>query len=216
MSFAEGVAQDPPWPVDELAAQHEEIPEGFTACGYVEPGTGHMCPEYFETPAKAGVHRWNAHKVRGSKKKGKAKAEGTSNDRVPPTIQFNLGGDGKGGKDPALDQVEKRAQQFITTAASLCLLVGLREDAADLAHGSEEWAHAVREVAEYEEWLRKLAAGGETTGRAIAWFNLSLATAALAVGPLLRHGVLPAGLADMAREAFGVAQAEGDASAATA
>ena len=25
MSFAEGVAQDPPWPVDELAAQHEEL-----------------------------------------------------------------------------------------------------------------------------------------------------------------------------------------------
>jgi hypothetical protein len=195
------------------------VPEGMVPCGEVN-AEGHACLEYFDTPAKAGVHRWNVHQVRSKKsKRARDAAGGPSGDKAPPSVTINLGGkssSGKGGDAAELAAVEKRAQELVTTVAGLALLVGAKADAADLQHGSAAWAKAVRDVAEYEEWLRKMAKGGETTGRALAWFNLALATAALAMPSLLRHGVLPDGLADYARQAFTTAQglsAEGDASA---
>jgi hypothetical protein len=218
VTFAEGVPGDAsaasidtgipdPEPTD---ATDPPIPPGRFACG-VAP-----CMEHFETAAKAGVHRWNAHQVRGKKStKAREAAGGASGDRVPPSVTFNLGGPGGGGKDATLDDVEKRARDLLTTISAFFLIAGLRDDAADLQKGSEPWAKAVRDLAEYEEWLRKMAAGGETSGRITAWINLLLVTVGLAAPVLVRHGMLPEGMAEKAREAFGIAQTEGDPSAQT-
>lgn len=219
MTFAEGYIEDPQpvWPEPGASPPEPEaapftVPEGKFACGELTE-EGHACLEYFDTPNKAGVHRWNAHKIRSKKgKRAQEAAGGPSADRSPPSVTINLGGGSSGGKkgDAAdLAQVEKRAQELVTTAAGLALLVGMREDAADLQRGSADWAKAVRDLAEYEEWLIKLATGGEATGRAFAWLNLLLATGALAMPSLLRHGVLPEGMAEYARNAFAVAQTIG-------
>ena len=76
-------------------------------------------------------------------------------------------------------------------------------------------AKAVRDLAEYEEWLRKLAAGGELTGRAMAWVNLALVLCAMLVPILLRHGALPENMAAMLGNIFATAdQLATDAQAA--
>ena len=81
--------------------------------------------------------------------------------------------------------------------------------------GAPAVAKAVRDLAEYEEWLRKLAAGGELTGRAMAWVNLALVLCAMLVPILLRHGALPENMAAMLGNIFATAdQLATDAQAA--
>jgi hypothetical protein len=99
-------------------------------------------------------------------------------DKAPPSVTINLG-EKKPTKDPVLDAVQERARQL----ANLCGMVVLTAGQPD------------RELAVYEAWLRKLAAGGEESGRAIAWFTFIAATIGMILPILLRHEVLPERLA---------------------
>lgn len=143
----------------------------------------------------------NRHKItsHGAKPQGRQ-------DRQPRSINVNLGQPRVNKKDAELEAVENRAKQIAQILAALVLLAGQPEDSADIARGSAQWAEAVRDLSEYEAWLRKIAAGGESSARAVAWVKFAVATAAIALPILLRHKVLPENIADIAATFIGVAQ----------
>lgn len=150
-------------------------------------------------PITCAEHR-TTHKKKAT---GKAKR-----DTPPRNINVNLGPQPtKGGKkDAELAAVEARAKQLATTIAAVVLLTGNQDDAGDIAAHSDEWAKAVRDLAEYEAWLRKLAAGGEAAGRATAWINLAIVTASILLPILIRHDALPANVKQIAANMVGMAQ----------
>lgn len=147
--------------------------------------------------------------------KGKGKAKRPARDRTPPSITMNIGPRAK-AKDATLDAVEDRARQLVQLAAAVVLMAGQAEDAVDLQRGSDPFAKSVRELAEHEQWLRKLAQGGETSARALAWIQFATALLAMLMPILLRHGALPAGISSMAESMFGADTAEPVADAAAA
>jgi len=178
----------------------EMIPEGFKQCA--EPG----CSELFEPTGPGSQWRkfCDTHKPAPREKKAKK----PKRDTAPPSVTFNIGPKAK-PKDAALQAVEDRARELVQLAAAITLIAGLQADAIDLQNGSDAWAKTVRDLAEYEDWLKKLASGGETTGRAMAWVQFALATVALLMPILMRHEALPSGIAKMATQAFAVAEATG-------
>jgi hypothetical protein len=164
----------------------------------------------YASPSAAGrgVHMRFIHGVisttSGSSKSHKKKKPAT--DKAPPSVTINLE-TGKGKKDAGLEQVEKRALQLIQGGAAILLLAGLQADAVDLNNGAKPIAGAVRDLAEYEEWLRKLAAGGESAGRLMAWINLLVVVAAVGVPIAARHKVLPEKWAQASADMFANAEA---------
>lgn len=179
-------------------------------CPNFLPVTAHARRVYCDahdgrTPERRRIRReW----IREHKPKGDA----------PPSLTLNLGGkEGKGKKDTRggaqpgeLDAVQQRALQIAQLTAAF-VLIGTKgahreADANDIAAGAEHWAGAVRELAVHEEWLRKLAAGGEVSERATAWGAFLLATAAIASPVLIRHEVIKGGMADLASTILGNAQ----------
>jgi hypothetical protein len=150
-----------------------------------------------------GAHKYQSHGIKGAgAKKKKAPA-----DKPPTSVNINLGANKSTGKDKDLAAVEERAKQLMQTVAALLLLTGNQADSGDLARGADPWSKSVRELAQYEDWLRKLAAGGEMTGRAMAWINLTLVTLSIATPILVRHKVLPDNLAELATNMFNIASA---------
>jgi hypothetical protein len=146
-----------------------------------------VCERTFEKPNHLANHA-KTHGPHVPRSRAKAK------DKAPASVTINLGKD-KPTKDPVLDAVEERARQLANLCGMLVLGAGQPDDAIDIINGSEAWAKAVRELAVYEAWLRKLAAGGEESGRAIAWFTFVVATIGMILPILLRHEVLPEKLA---------------------
>lgn len=116
-------------------------------------------------------------------------------DRPPTSIKVTVGGSSGSKSDPVLAQVEQRAKQLAQGVAVGLLLLGQADDARDVQAGSEQWARSVRELAVYESWLKNLAAGGEASARAIAWLQFAMATMALSLPILLRHGAIPESIA---------------------
>lgn len=175
---------------DEVFAPNEQPPPAADATPRSEP-----CPQCGQTFVNASGLRRHLTRTHGEPS---ASWRGAP-EREPGggvTVQLGGGPAGRVAKDdPALAQVETRATQLAQSVAAILLLAGQQADAADIGRGAEGWAKSVRHVAEYEEWLRKLAAGGETTGRAMAWVELAVATATLALPILMRHGALPEQLA---------------------
>jgi len=127
-------------------------------------------------------------------------------DKAPRSINVNLGQPKATTKDKQLQAVEDRARQLVQIAAALVLLAGQVEDSADIAKGSEVWATSVRDLAQHEAWLRKIASGGEASARAVAWLQFVVASLAIALPILLRHGALPANIAKVAEQFIGVAE----------
>ena len=78
----------------------------------------------------------------------------------------------------------------------------LKDDAADFHNGAPAIAKATRNLAEHEDWLRKMLAGGEASARAVAWMGFLFTVGPVVVPVLVRHKVLPAELT----AAAGVAQ----------
>ncbi len=128
-------------------------------------------------------------------------------DQQPRSINVNLGQPRVSKKDAELEAVENRARQIAQILAALVLLAGQAEDSGDIAKGADQWAKAVRDLSEYEAWLRKIAAGGEASARAVAWVQFAVATAAIALPILLRHKILPGNIAEIAATFIGVAEA---------
>ena len=134
-------------------------------------------------------------------------------DKAPPSSKAATARSATRADD--LAQVEKNAK-FIAEmiggglgfVAETQHSAALKADAVDIQAGSAAWAASVRNLAEYEDWLRKMLSGGKASDRAMAWFMFAISTGSIAVPIMVRHGVLPADLAAQA-------QAVADAGAAT-
>jgi hypothetical protein len=164
------------------------------------------CDYTSQWPAPVGSHKRLVHDIAGANTKKGTKAKKPAHDKAPTSVNVNLGSPRSSSKDKELAAVEARAVQLMQTAAALLLLTGHADDAGDVAKGAEPWGKSVRELAVYEDWLRKLASGGEIAGRTMAWVNVALVTLAIIVPILSRHDVLPDNLAQMATGMFGVAE----------
>lgn len=138
------------------------------------------------------------HLSKGSSRPGKR-----ARDRKPAGLNVNVQvGGTKKGKDAELDKVRANALMLANVIAGAMAMLAaenetLKADAADVHAGAEPWADSVRELARYEDWLRKLAQGGEATERAMAWVGFIFATVGMLVPILLRHKVLPAEVAQL-------------------
>jgi hypothetical protein len=197
---AEGVS--PPVVVPDLEAEGQ-------ADEPVNPGTPRVHPKAYPCPECSNAftrsthlkrHMLNQHGIevaKGVSLKDPAMAGRKPADKAP-RIEVNLSPPRGGGKDKELQAVEERARQLATTMAAVVLLMGQAEDSADITRGAGAWSKSVAELAEHEEWLRKLALGGETSARAMAWLQFLIATGALAAPILARHELLPAGLGQLA------------------
>lgn len=179
----------------------EGIPDQFDASppGY-KPCAQNGCDRSFDATGAGGHFRKYCDDHQPPKKAAKGKRKPPA-DKPPTSINVNLGNKAK-SKDKELDAVEDRARQLVQVLAALVLLAGQPEDAADIERGAPALSKSLRELAEYEDWLRKLAQGGDTTGRAMAWIQFAVALIGMLMPILLRHGALPAGIMGMAETAF--------------
>lgn len=138
--------------------------------------------------------------------KQSAKRRDTKPEGVAPKINIDLGlGSAKPSGKAArqadeIEAVKKRAASLAKMIATILMMAAgdnlvLQGDAMDLSTGADQWANAIGELAVHEAWLRKIATGGESGERAVAWMTAAIATAGLLLPILLRHDVLPKNLA---------------------
>lgn len=186
---------DPTLDADTPVADTEPVGEGDCP----EPGCGWTRPEGDRRPPPLalGSHRRTAHGV-----KGKGPAHGQSQarrrDRPPTSIKVDLGGGRKPAKDdPVLAAVEQRAKQLAGVVAVFLLVSGSPDDSRDIEAGKDVWAASVRNLAVHEKWLRALGQGGEGSARGLAWAEFVMATGALTLPILLRHGAVPPAIANL-------------------
>lgn len=157
------------------------------------------CPEWFVPagPGKTFQKYCPTHKPA-------PRAKATKKDRPPRGVNVNVQvGGTKKGKDAELDKVRERAEQLANFLAMLAGFAGQQGDAIDIRNASGAWADSVRELARHEEWLRKLAQGGETTERTLAWFGFLVSTAIMLLPILTRHKVIPENIAQMFGQTMG-------------
>lgn len=151
------------------------------------------------------------HQPNSSKKTGKVKK-----DKSPPNVVIDMGVGKQTSKgDKELAAVEAKAAQIASVLAALVLMAGQPEDAEDITKATPQWSKSVRELAEHEAWLRKIATGGETSARAMAWITFAVATVSMVLPILLRHKALPENISTMAATFLGVSESMvGDAAGA--
>lgn len=194
MSDPEGLHFAAPPPDDVLIAENNQVSagQGCPECGWLPD------PDDKRHPAVAiGLHRRLHHGVAGSGGKHSKKKPAPSGD-TPPRSQVNINLNPKpGGKksDPVLDAVQARAEWFASMLAVGLLMAGAEADARDIEVGKVRWAASVRELAVYEDWLRKLGQGGEASDRTLAWVKFLAATMGLSLPILLRHNAIPPAIA---------------------
>lgn len=111
-------------------------------------------------------------------------------------VNVSVGGTKK-GKDSELDKVREQALMLANLIAGGILMLGQADDAKDVRDNAGAWADSVRELARHEDWLRKIAQGGEMTERALAWVGFLFATGAMLLPILLRHQIIPENLAEL-------------------
>ncbi len=155
------------------------------------PGCDELLPE--------GSHKWrkycDEHQPPKVAPKGKRKAP--PRDRRPPSININLPGRGQTKKDAELETLQARAEALANGIAAVLAISGRPDDGLDIQRGAKAWAMSVRQLGVHEEWVRKLAAGGEASERAMAWVGFAMATGAIAVPIMIRHGAMPTALANI-------------------
>lgn len=125
-------------------------------------------------------------------------------ESAPRSINVNLNTGKSNFHKSQLDKVEAQAQQFAQIVAVALTVVGQSEDAGLLLTGGPAWAASVRGLAEYEEFVRKMFSGSDTSQRVIAWVGFAGATAAMLVPIASRHGWLPDNLASLASQVMSV------------
>jgi hypothetical protein len=99
--------------------------------------------------------------------------------------------------DKEMEAVRTRAKSAATAVCILLSMVGKDSDALHIMRGSDAWAQSVSQLSEHEEWIRKLAQGGESSERALAWLQFVLATGAIALPILIDHKVITGKLAEL-------------------
>lgn len=121
-------------------------------------------------------------------------------DRPPTTIKVQLGAEKAAATDAA---AKARVEQLVSMLAGTLAMAGQLEDAGDIMRNRDQFVLCVIELSKYEPWLKKLLAGGQASGRVMAWVALALATLAMTLPIFDRHGWVPAELAPAARALTG-------------
>ena len=86
-------------------------------------------------------------------------------------------------------------------------MAGQADDAGDIQRNRDQVALALKELARYEPWLKKLAAGGEMGDRAMAWIVAITAVVTMLVPICDRRGWIPEQLRPMLTQAVVVPDA---------
>lgn len=177
--------------------EDEETPERICAepeCEEVLPPGTHHFQRYCET-----------HRRPAKVKKPKA-------DRKPPSVNIgiNIPKPATNRRDAELQTLEERAAALAKLIAALVAMMGQTDDALDIQRGAEMWAKSVRQLGVHEDWVRKLAAGGEASDRAMAWVGFVFATGSIALPILLRHEAIPAQLVSVIQAVAPQAPSEQD------
>lgn len=174
-----------------------EAPEGWRLCK--------ECGIPFDPPHTAtlycDVHSTVEAAARRKQRQRDAAKKAGQTDKAPGSVNVNVNmpGPSKGTKkDAEIAQVREWAKRVAVVIAMLVAASGHRDDAHDIVNGSEAWGAAVGQLAMYEDWLRRIAAGGEAGDRAMAWLTLAFATGVMVLPILVRHQVVPEQLAAMA------------------
>ncbi len=155
------------------------------------------CEQTFDTAQQLGYHRWRAHGIKKA-----AAPKRTKRDRPPATVKIQVGPE-KATTAKSDAATKARIEQLVSMICGGLAMAGQAQDAADIMRGREQLALAVVELAKYEPWLRRLLAGGEATGRVMAWVTLGLTVLMMAIPILDRHGALPQELRPMALSLVG-------------
>lgn len=159
-----------------------------------EPTTERICAEEgCEEVLGPGTHHFQRY---CETHRPPAKVRAPKKDRKPPSVNIgiNIPKPTTSRKDAELQTLEERAAALAKLIAALVAMMGQPDDALDIQRGAEMWAKSVRQLGVHEDWVRKLAAGGEASDRAMAWVGFVLATGSVALPILLRHDVMPAQL----------------------
>jgi hypothetical protein len=161
-----------------------------------------------ETPLPTSGPGWHwrrfcdTHKPADTKKK---KAPARRPDRPPKALAPPAPPKARTRKEE-LDQVEKNAKFILDMVCQFGLIYAgsagqpaLAADLGDVQNGVPGIAKSLRNVAEYEEWLRRALSGGRGSDRAQAWLGLVMVCGAVTMPILVRHGKLslPPGMAQM-------------------
>jgi len=185
--------------------KHLAPPDDASAPIYKDEQPAPICPECDITEdqlpgglnlaARLGAHRYRAHGVPGAHA-GSHKTRGRKvpRDTAPGSVRVELKSPAARAKktDPALDRVEERARHIAEGIAVVLLLSQQHEDAADIERHKVPWSKSVRNLAEYEDWLKNLlSAGGESSDRVMAWLGFLIATGAMLTPILVRHDLVP-------------------------
>ena len=187
----------PPADLDGLAdAIATELPAGDPT----KPFGCDICGNTYTRKDRLNRHRKEQHQAPPAPA-GSPGRPRKNRDAPPTTVRIDLGSRAKAGSSD-LAKVEERAGQLVNTLAAVVLLMGQPDDAVDLQRGADAWAGSVRELAEHEEWLRKLFTSAEDAGRMVAWLQFAMATGGLVMPILIRHGALPGNLAELAGNVF--------------
>jgi hypothetical protein len=185
--FAEGEI-----PADTPAG---ETPEG-RVCAVAD--CGNLLPE-----GSRRNRKWcDYHQPRDRRRPPSGKPMGRPRKEVrPPTLGAAPKRDSRAD---SLATVERNAKFIAEAAAGVMAMVAasrenrlLYEDAGDIQQGSGAWAKSVRDLAEHEDWLRRLLSGGKGSDRALAWTMFAIATGTMVLPILVRHKILPADVAGL-------------------
>jgi hypothetical protein len=169
----------------------EPKPCAQPGCENVVPAGSHIATKFCEEHRGRTARK---HRARGD---------------APPQIAVQIGGGATkttkargGAKAEELAAVEERALQIVQIAAAFVMVATKpphnEADAADIAKGAPAVAAATKELAVYEPWVRKLAAGGEVSGRVTAWLGFVFALSTVASPILVRHEVIKGSMAEIA------------------
>jgi hypothetical protein len=175
----------------EVGAETE--PVAGLACD--QPG----CDFVGETAQRVGYHKWRAH---GIKKPPRPKRK-PARDKAPRSVTVNLGAPKTTRKgDQELAAVEARVRQLLNLVSGALVMAGQLEDAGDVQRNRDSVAAALKELARYEPWLKKLAQGGEMGDRAMAWVAAIMAIAAMLIPICDRRGWIPEQVRPMLVQTF--------------
>lgn len=181
-----------------------EMVDAVAARTCKEPG----CPNPLPTSGQGWHFRQYCDEhFKGSNKKKKANTRGRgggkTGDRTPGTVKVQIGTARAPKGDPGLDKVEANVRQLCQTITGLLVLIGQAEDANDIRQGTEQLAQALKNLAQYEPWLKKLLAGGGSSDRVMAWVTAVMALLAILYPILDRRQIIPPQL----KEVLGLAGA---------
>lgn len=196
------VPADDAGPGESMVTRVDDVTVELPTGEWVRVCADENCDETFIVNKRGlGINRkYCAEHLSTGGGRGQPKRKPGTKDKRPPSVRVQVGGGRSRAPkgDPELAAVQQRVEQVVGIGAGLLALAGGEHgpaDALDINAGKAELAAAIAGLAEFYPVIRKLAAGGEASAKATAWFRLVVALVAMLVPVLVRHGAVPDSIA---------------------